>query len=417
MDRQRQKPKGINFRQLGWSAAALAACIVVFYFASTDFTTTRIKRDSITLATVERGQFTVTIFANGLLKPREIEWIAAQVDGTVNHIAARPGDSVKQGQVIVELTNTNLVNQAKEAEMALLAARANLKALEVTLQGQKVNQEAEVAIAELNHESAQLRFNARSKLFKTENPIISGLDYEQSRLDAEQSRILHEVEQKRLAQILQNINAQIDAENFRVSQLEQAFQRATQLADQLVIRAGMTGVVQALPVEIGQHLRQGSEVSRVARQDDLYAELKVSPRQAADVKPGQVVEIDTLNGKIEGRVSRVDPSVIEGRVLVDVELVSMLPASTRPDQNVNAIISVANIADTMFVKKPYGGRRDSRSVVYVLSEQKNYADRQKVSFGHASSERIEIVSGLAPGNQIILSDSSNWNENPRIYLN
>ena len=417
MDKQREKPKGIRTRHLGWSVVALAACAMVFYFASTDFTTTRIKRDSITLATVERGELTLTIFANGLLKPREIEWIAAQVNGTVNHIAARPGDFVEQGQVIVELTNPTLVNQAKEAEMALLAARANLKALEVTLQGQMVNQEAEVAIAELNHESAQLRFSARAKLFKTENPIISGLDYEQSRLDAEQSRILHEVEQKRLVQIAQNIKAQIDAEHFRVSQLEQAFQRATQLADQLVIRAGMTGVVQALPVEIGQHLLQGSEISRVARQDDLYAELKVSPRQATDVQPGQVVEIDTLNGKIEGRVNRVDPSVIEGRVLVDVDLVGVLPASTRPDLKVNAIISVANIADTLFVRKPYGGRRDSRSVVYVLNEENNYADRHKVSFGRASSERIEIVSGLAPGNQIILSDSSNWNDNPRIYLN
>ena len=158
-------------------------------------------------------------------------------------------------------------------------------------------------------------------------------------------------------------------------------------------------MVQALPVEIGQHLLPGSEISRIARQDDLYAELKVSPRQATDVQAGQVVEIDTLNGKIEGRVSRVDPSVIEGRVLVDVDLVSMLPASARPDLNVNAIISVANIDDTVFVKKPYGGRRDSRSVVYVLNEENNYADRQKVLFGHASSESIEVVSALAPGSQ------------------
>jgi multidrug efflux pump subunit AcrA (membrane-fusion protein) len=417
VDKPREKPKGFSASHLGWSVIALAAGAVLFYFASTDFTTTRIKRESVTLATVERGEFTVTVFANGLLKPREIEWIAAQVNGTVSRIAARPGDFVEQGQVIVELANPSLVNQAREAEMALQAARANLKALEVSLQGQKVNQEAELAIAALNQESAQLRFTARAKLFKTDNPIISRLDYEQSRLDAEQSRILHEVEKKRLAQIIQNINAQIDAETFRVSQLEQAYRRAAQLADQLVIKAGMTGVVQALPVEIGQHLLQGSEISRIARQDDLYAELKVSPRQATDVQPGQVVEIDTLNGKIEGRVSRVDPSVIEGRVLVDVELVSMLPASARPDLNVNAIISVASIEDTLFVKKPYGGRRDSRSVVYVLNEENNYADRQKVSFGQASSERIEIVSGLAPGNQIILSDSSNWNDNPRIYLN
>ena len=417
MDIQREKPRGISASQLGWSVIALAAVAVLIYFASTDFTTTRIKRESVTLATVERGEFTVTVFANGLLKPREIEWIAAQVNGTVSRIAARPGDFVEQGQVIVELANPSLVNQVTEAEMALQAARANLKALEVSLHGQKVNQEAELAIAKLNNESAQLRFTARAKLFKTDNPIISRLDYEQSRLDAEQTRILHEVEKKRLAQIVLNINAQIDAETFRVSQLEQAHQRAAQLAEQLVIKAGMTGVVQALPVEIGQHLLPGSEISRVARQDDLYAELKVSPRQATDVQSGQFVEIDTLNGKIEGRVSRVDPSVIEGRVLVDVELVSMLPASARPDLNVNAIISVASIEDTLFVKKPYGGRRDSRSVVYVLNEENNYADRQKVSFGQASSERIEIVTGLAPGNQIILSDSSNWNDKPRIYLN
>ena len=396
---------------------ALAAGAVLFYFASTDFTTTRIKRESVTLATVERGEFTVTVFANGLLKPREIEWTAARVNGTVSRIVARPGDFVEQGQVIVELANPSLVNQAREAEMALQAARANLKALEVSLQGQKVNQEAELAIANLNYEIAQLRHTARGKLFKTPNPIISRLDYEQSRLDAEQSRILREVEQKRLDQIIQNTNAQIDAETFRVSQLEQAYKSAAQLADQLVVKAGMTGVVQALPVEIGQHLLPGSEISRIARQDDLYAELKVSPRQATDVQAGQVVEIDTLNGKIEGRVSRVDPSVIEGRVLVDVELVSMLPASARPDLNVNAIISVANIDDTLFVKKPYGGRRDSRSVVYVLNEENNYADRQKVLFGHASSESIEVVSGLAPGSQIILSDSSNWIDNPRIYLN
>lgn len=417
MDIQRESPKGFRARHLGWSIAALAAFTVLFFLATTDFTTTRIERESLSLGTVERGDFTVTVFANGLLKPRDIEWIAAQVNGTVSRISARPGDFVEKGQVLVELTNPSLVNQAKEAEMALQAARANLKAIKASLQGQKVNQEAEVAIAKLNHESAQLRFTARAKLFKAENPIISRLDYEESRLEAEQSRILHEVEQKRFAQIVQNVNAQIDAESFQVSQLEQAYQRATQLADQLIIVAGMTGVVQALPVEVGQHLQPGSEISRIARQDDLYAELKVSPRQATDVQIGQAVEIDTLNGKIDGLVSRVDPSVKDGRVLVDVDLVGMLPASARPDLNVNATISVANIEDTLFVKKPYGGRRDSRSVVYVLSEENNYADRQKVSFGRASSESIEIVSGLSPGNRIILSDSSNWNDNSRIYIN
>jgi multidrug efflux pump subunit AcrA (membrane-fusion protein) len=417
LDIQRESPKGFRTRHFGWLIAAAAAFAVLFYLSTTDFTTTRIKREVLSLGTVERGDFTVTVFANGLLKPRDIEWIATQVNGTVSRISARPGDFVEKGQVLVELTNPSLVNQAKEAEMALQAARANLRAVEVTLQGQGVNQEAEVAIARLNYESAQLRFKARSKLFNTDNPIISRLDYEQSRLDAEQSRILHEVEQKRLTQIAQNVKAQIDAETFQVSQLEQAYQHASQLAGELVVVAGMTGVVQALPVEIGQHLQPGSEISRIARQDDLYAELKVSPRQATDVQIGQPVEIDTLNGKIEGLVSRVDPSVKEGRVLVDVDLVGMLPASARPDLNVNATISVASIEDTLFVKKPYGGRRDSRSVVYVLDEENNYADRQKVSFGKASSERIEIVSGLSPGNQIILSDNSNWNEHPRIHLN
>jgi RND family efflux transporter MFP subunit len=213
------------------------------------------------------------------------------------------------------------------------------------------------------------------------------------------------------------MKAQLAAKQAQVVQLSKALDRANDNISALTITAGIDGVLQEMNLKIGQRLLPGSEIGRIARQDQLYAELKVIARQASDISVGMPVIVDTRNGTISGQVTRIDPSVIDGTVLVDVKLVGELPNGARPELQVEGVITIAELRNVLFVGKPSYAKENSSSSVYQLDENDNYAERKVVKFGRSSVSFVEVVSGLKNGDKIILSDSSDWQAYDKILIN
>jgi HlyD family secretion protein len=212
------------------------------------------------------------------------------------------------------------------------------------------------------------------------------------------------------------VQAQLAAGKARLAQQQNAYDRLKAQVDALSVRAGIAGVVTQVPVEEGAQLQPGANIARVARPDDLQAELRVPETQAKDVVVGQFVAVDTRSGIVDGKVIRIDPTAREGTVQVDVELTSALPRGARPDQSVDGTIEIERLTDVIYMGRPAYGQPNSTISLFKLVDDGEYAVRVPVQLGRTSVNSVEIVQGLAPGDRVILSDTSAWDDNDRIRL-
>ena len=395
--------------------AVLVTAAIIVVIASLDFGTQRIDRNAVQVDTVQRGDLTIDIVANGMLVPKRLEWVSAQVEGRVAIVHKRAGDFVKAGDILLEMNNPSVVAEAEEALSALEGAKAERLSFSVELENQLLNQKAVTIQSKFDYESAKLKLDAESELRKRSN-IIADIDFRRTQLEVEQLKARHAIEKERLAKSQHNVAAQLAAKDSYVTQLMKALDRTNSKVSALLVKAGMSGIVQEMNIEIGQRLLPGSEIARLAQQDELYAELKVLARQASDITVGQSVLIDTRNGTVNGTVSRIDPAVTQGTVIVDVQIAGSLPKGARPELQVEGTITITELTDALFVGKPSYSKVDSEVSVYRLEPEGDYAHRVVFQAGKASTNNIQVVDGLSVGDKIILSDSSDWQQHERIII-
>jgi HlyD family secretion protein len=414
MDRERTQEK--NKKPKIIVIALLFIVCVIALFASLDFSTARVERDILQIGSVKQGDFDIKVSATGVLLPQDVEWLAAQVEGRVARIHKRAGDKLTAGDVIVELTNVSVITAAEVAVSALEGVKAEMLSYTVELENELLNQKSVTLQAKFAYESAKLKLDAETELRKNSN-IIADIDYRRTKLQVDQLYTGYQIELERQSKRKNNMKAQLAAKQAQVVQLSKSLDRANDNILALTINTGIDGVLQEMNLKIGQHLLPGSEIGRVARQDQLYAELKVIARQASNIGIGMPVIVDTRNGTINGQVTRIDPGVIDGTVLVDVKLIGDLPNGARPELQVEGVITIAQLRDVVFVGKPSYARENSKVSVYQLDDNSNYAERKVVEFGKSSVSFVEVVSGLKSGDKIILSDSSDWQAYEKILIN
>ncbi|HEY0159736.1 MAG TPA: HlyD family efflux transporter periplasmic adaptor subunit [Thermoanaerobaculia bacterium] len=382
--------------------------------ASIDFSTPRVDRTKLTIESVRRGTMEVKVAANGRLVSWNIEQLAARVPGRVARAAIKPGAVVEVGEVLVELTNPQLLATAEEAQSAWEGAVAELQAAEAELQTAMLNQEVLLTQVQLNLDKARLKAEADEVLAR--DKLIPAIELKRSKLDVVQLAKAHAIESSRLEKIRANIQVQLAVRRSRVAQLARALERARNEAADLKVVAGISGIVQAIDVEVGQQLQPGSPIGRIARQDQLYAELKVPAREATQVRAGQKVVVDTRNGTVTGVVSRVDPGVTDGTVVVDVDLQEPLPAGARPQLQVEGVVYISEVPDALYVGKPAYVKNDAALAVYKLDPAGRYATRVTIQAGRISLQHMQVLRGLQAGDRIITSETGEFQDQERILL-
>lgn len=398
---------------IGGGVAALA--LITIGLARLKPAAPTVERNLVWVDTVKRGPMVRQVRGLGTLVPEEIRWIAARTQGRVDKIILRPGAVVEPGSLILELTNPDVESAAANAESQLRAAEAQLANLRVQLESGLLQAEAAASRAKSNFETAKLQAQVREELFR--DGLVSQLELRLSQATAAEAAVSNEIEQKRFAFAKESIAPQLAVQQAEVERLRSLSRlRAEELAA-LKVRSSMSGVLSALPVEVGAQVQPGTNIARVADPSKLKAEVRIAETQAKDIAIGQVAQIDTRNGVVEGRVSRIDPAVQNGTVLVDVTIDGQLPRGSRPDLSVDGTIELERLEDVVFVGRPAFGQERSTVGIFKLDATSNEAVRTQVQLGRSSVNTIEIVSGLQPGDRVILSDMSQWDANDRVRLN
>ena len=374
-----------------------------------------VERNLVWIDTVKRGQMLRQERGLGTLVPEEIRWIAARTQGRVDKIILRPGAIVTPDSVILMLANPDVEQAAANADSQLKAAEAEFANLKVTVQSTVLAAESSAASVRADFEQTRLSASVNAQLYK--DGLISQLDFELSKVRAEQAKTRHEIEQKRYAFAQDSVGPQLAVKEAEVDRIRaQARLRHDEL-DALTVRAPMSGVLSALQVEVGAQVNPGFNLARVADPTKLKAEIRVAETRAKDIVIGLPAEVDTRNGVVAGHVARIDPAVQNGTVTVDVVITGEMPKGARPDLSVDGTIELERLPDVVYVGRPAFGQESSQVGIFKLDAEGNYATRIQVKLGRSSVNTIEIVNGLVPGDRVILSDMSQWDSNDRIKLN
>jgi HlyD family secretion protein len=373
-----------------------------------------VERAVVWPAKVERGPMVRQVRGLGTLTPEDIRWIPATTQGRVEKIILRPGTQVKSGDVILELTNPQLEQQLQDAQLKLGAAEAGLANTKVQLDNDLLQQRATSANVEADFNKAKMQAQMNEALAKDQ--LVSDLVLKQSQVDATSLGVRNQISKDQLPTKAASMKAQMDVQQSLVDQARAFLRLTQQQRDELKVRAGLDGMLQLVPVEVGQQVAPGTNLARVANPSRLKAEIKIAETQAKDIQLGQKAEVDTRNGIVEGRVARIDPSVQNGTRTVDVTLTGDLPKGAVPDLSVDGTIELERLNDVLFMGRPAFGQDQSVVGLFKIAEDGVNAERIQVKLGRSSVNTIEVLSGLKVGDQVILSDMSAYDAYDRIRL-
>lgn len=395
-------------------AGVLAIGGVTFGLAKLKPAAPTLDRQTAVFGTVKRGQMLREVRGNGTLVPQLTRWIPAPADGRVERILVQPGVEVGAGTVIFELSNPLVEQQAMDAEFQLKAAQDDKENLRVKLQSDSLTQQSNIATIKAEYSQAKMQLDTDETLGKQGLVPLIILRVARVRVQDLADRL--KVEQSRLAMGGQATKAQINAADSRIQQLRALAKLKREQSNALKVTAGTNGVLQQVSVQVGQQVTPGFNMARVADPASLKAELRIAETQIKDVRVGQKVAVDTRNGIIEGRVSRIDPAAREGTFTVDAELIGPLPGSARPDLSVDGTIELERLTDVLNVGRPAFGQSQETVGLFKLTADGQEADRVQVKLGRSSVSTIEIISGLNEGDQVILSDTSALDNYKRIRV-
>src|SRR2546421_1553591 len=374
-----------------------------------------VDRATVWVDTVKRGPMVRQVRGLGTLVPEEIRWIAAATEGRVEKIVVRPGARVEPDTLILEMSSPELEQTAHDAESKAKAAESELTTLRATLQRELLDQEATTARVHSEYEQAKMERQTNDQL--ASKGLVADLVYKTSKVKEAELANRDQIEQKRFSFARSSIEPQLASKQAAVDQANQLAKLKLDQVEALHVKAGMAGVLQALPVQIGQRVKVGDNLARVADPSKLKAQVKIAETQAKDIQPNQQATIDTRNGVVKGHVKRIDPAVEQGTVTVDVAFDEELPKGARPDLSVDGTIELERLDNVVFVGRPAFGQENNTVGMFKLVAGSNEAVRTPVKLGKSSVNTIEILSGLNPGDQVILSDTSAWDSHERIRLN
>src|SRR6185312_7111600 len=405
-----------RLRRTAFIVAGLAVVLLITVFLRRlEPAAPTVAAETLLIDQVKRGEMLRQVRGPGTLVPVDVRWISAPVEGRVERIPALPGVTVKEDTILLEMTDPTVEQNALEAESQLKAAQADYDNLKAKLESDLLAQQGSVTAAQSASDQAKLQAEADERLSK--DGLTPELNYKLSRLKYDQLFKQAKTEVDRYQQSKRSADAQLASQRARVDQMRGTYELKRRQVEDLKVRAGINGVLQELPVQVGQRVTPGTVLAKVARPETLKAELKVPEVQAKDVLPGQKASIYTRNGVMPGHVLRVAPSAVDGTVIVDVALEGDLPKGARPDISVAGTIEIERLPNVLYVGRPAYGNANSKIEMFKLVENGKRAERVQVELGRVSVNTVEIVKGLQVGDKVILSDTSAQDGYNKIRLN
>ncbi|MEJ2206980.1 MAG: HlyD family efflux transporter periplasmic adaptor subunit [Gemmatimonadota bacterium] len=406
-------------KRIVWTAVILGGlAVVTIGIQQLPSAAPSVDANTVWRDTVQQGTMIRQVRGPGTLVPESMRWITAVTAGRIEQILSLPGTPVERGDLIMRMSNPDVDMQLLQARQQLSQAEAGLAQLRTTLETQELTQRGTVATVRTQHLDAKRVYETNQRLFDENPDLVARADLERSRESMEELETRLQIEEDRLAVMENTQQDQIDAQNRQISRLRELVQFNQDRLQSMQVTVPVAGVLAPLdiPLQEGQWVQSGQQLSRVVVPGRLKAEIRIPQTQAQDVAVGQTALIDTRTDTIEGQVVRIDPAVRNGTVTIDVALPPNLPPSARPDLSVDGNVIIERLEDVVYVGRPTFGQANQQVSIFRVTEDGAYADRITIRLGASSVNEIEVRDGLQPGDVVILSDMSQWDGFDRVRL-
>lgn len=361
-----------------------------------------VERSSVVIDSVRRGTMVREVNAAGTLVPERVRIIAAVTAGRVEQLPVRPGSVVTPATILVEITNPDVELERLESERNLNATEAALAEQEGLAQTQRLVQEG--SLATLRSQVAEA--HRQLKIFEVldSSRMVAKTELATARDRTRELDTREVLERERLRVITLTAQRQLALQARQVAHLKSISRFQNDRVASMHVRAGEGGVLQELPLELGQWVNPGMLLARIAEPGRLKAVLRVPETQARDVAVSQRVSIDTRNGIIPGRVVRIAPASQSGTVEVEVLLEGELPKGARAEQAVDGTIEMERLPNVLYVGRPANADAGRAIELYRLERDGRGAQRVRVQVGAISANTIQIRNGLRAGDKVIVSE-------------
>jgi HlyD family secretion protein len=408
-------------RRIAYSLAGLLVLVLITVGLSRlDPAAPSVEKNSVHFGTVRRGEFLRQVRGPGTLVPEQIQFVQVDTDGRVERILVLPGAEVEPDTILMELSNPELKQAAFDAEWLLEAAKAQMTRLKVQLESDRLSQESAAATLKAEFTLAQLEAEADEALAK--DGLVADLAAKRTRSRADELGARYQIEKKRIEIGQQSTEAQLAVQEAEIKKMNALVEMKRRQVEALRVRAGISGVLQQIgdlaPLQIGQRVTPSATLAKIVQPSRLKAEIRIAETSAKDVMIGQTATVDIRTGVIiPGKVIRVHPAPVQGSVTVEVKLEGELPRGARPDLSVDGVVELERLTSVLYVGRPMHGPEHSTVGIFKVIENGRAAERVTVKLGRTSVSFVEVIEGLNDGDQIVLSDMSNWDAHSRLRLN
>jgi multidrug resistance efflux pump len=406
-------------KRLVWTGVGLAVvAVLTVAIRSLPSAAPSVDAATVWVDTVQRGTMVRQVRGPGTLVPEQMRWITAVTAGRIEQILSLPGTEVDQGDVIMRMSNPDVDMQLLQAQQQLSQAQANLAQLRTNLRTQELTQRGTVAQMRTQYLDAKRVYETNQRLFDENPDLVARDELERSRESVEELETRLEIEEDRLQVMEETQGDQLDAQMEQIDRLRETVEFNRDRLQSMQVSVPVAGVLAPLeiPLQEGQWVQSGQNLSRVVVPGRLKAEIRIPQTQAQDIVVGQRALIDTRTDTIMGQVTRIDPAVRNGTVTIDVTLPEELPPSARPDLSVDGNVVIERLDDVTHVGRPTFGQANQRVSIFKLVEDGAYAERVQIQLGVSSVNEIEVRDGLVPGDVVILSDMSQWDGFDRVRI-
>ena len=406
--------KSINPQKIWIIGALLVVITLSMWVMNQPSGADKVAKDQIWTGTVKLGELALEVEGYGKLKSKHQRLLTTPTHATVEEILLKPGSLVTKDSIIARLSNPEISQKVREVKRSYNHAKATYLQVELKQKREVLAHQAFQEQLKSELEIAQLKMQAEEKLMK--KGIVSELTFKRSELNHRQLSRRITIEKTRLAQLKEVHLQELAIEQDNIEQQKENVEVVTQQFNRLTVRAGIDGVVQNLPVELGQSVGMGEQIALVGSVDSLFAMINVSQSDIDLIAIDQQVHIDTRGGKITGKVQRINPLVKQGMISIEVSLTGELPSNARPDLNVDGVISIGTLTQAMYIKKPVSASTGMKTQLFKVDESQEQAEKVAITYGQESGEFIQILTGALEHDTFILSDMSRWNDSAHIAI-